>query len=318
LIAYVLFTSISTKILLYPTITIYALALSSFGPSAIAIALESSPIGRKGMIMGRFYAAIGVAMIVGPLLTSLLSYYMEVQQIFLFALVLPITGLIIFILFGSKSLLRKSNEKKLTEEKRTGFLLHSIRRIIFQRNIIILSASSITFFVALGSFDTIFPVYAKTELGLMSYEIGLLFVARGIPNAISRIPIGNISDKIGRRIPLVFAYGLSCVALYLISVTNDILLLVLIIGLYGLAWGARTAPSAALYSDNTLPQDTALISTILWLTSDVASAFGSALAGTLSVFIPTQSIFKVVSMIVLFGLFGILLIRESNSERRRK
>jgi MFS family permease len=313
----ILFMSISTKILLYPTIVIYALALSSFGPSAIAIALESSPIGRKGMIMGRFYGAIGVGMIVGPLLTSLLTYYLEVQQIFLFALALPITGLTIFILFGSKSLLKKSNEKKLPEEKGTRSLLYSIRRIVCQRNIILLSASSITFFIALGAFETIFPVYAKGELGLMSYQISLLFVARGIPNAISRIPIGNLSDKIGRRIPLVFAYGLSWFALFLISVTNNVLLLIPIIGLYGLAWGARTAPSAALYSDNTLPQDTALVSTILWLTADIALAFGSSLAGTLSLFIPTQSIFRVVSMIVLAGLFGVLLINESKSQRRR-
>ncbi|WP_455368953.1 MFS transporter [[Eubacterium] cellulosolvens] len=316
LVSYVIFISISAKILLYPAILIYALALSSFGPSAIAIALESSPIGRKGMIMGRFYGAIGVAMIVGPLLTSILTYYLEVQQIFLFALVLPITGLTVVTLFGSRSLLKKSNENKFTEEKGTESLLHSLRRIVGQRNILLLSASSVTFFIALGTFETIFPVYAKGELGLMSYQISLLFAARGIPNAISRIPIGNLSDKIGRRIPLVFAYGLSCIALYLISITTNVLLLVLIIGLYGLAWGARTAPSAALYSDNTLLQDTALVSTILWLTSDIALAFGSSLAGTLSLFIPTPSIFRVVSMIVLFGLFGILLINESKSERR--
>ncbi|MFW9847176.1 MAG: MFS transporter, partial [Candidatus Thorarchaeota archaeon] len=300
-----------------PAVVIYGLALSSFGPSAIAIALESSPIGRKGIIMGRFYGAIGVAMIAGPLLTSLLTYYMEVQQIFLFALILPITGLTIVTIFGNKSFLKKSNEKKFTEEKGAESLLLSIRRIVSQRNIILLSASSVTFFIALGTFETIFPVYAKGELGLMSYQISLLFAARGIPNAISRIPIGNLSDKIGRRIPLVFAYGLSCIALYLISVTTNVLFLVLIIGLYGLAWGARTAPSAALYSDNTLLQDTALVSTILWLTADIALALGSSLAGTLSLFIPTPYIFRIVSIIVLIGLFGILLINEPKLQRKR-
>ncbi len=317
LVSYVLFVLISTRILLYPAIVIYALALSSFGPSAIAIALESSPIGRKGMVMGRFYGAIGVAMIVGPLLTSLLTYYLEVQQIFLFALILPITGLTIVTFFGRRLFLKKSNETKFNKEKGTDSLLHSLRRIIIQRNIILLSASSITFFIALGTFETIFPVYAKDELGLKSYQISLLFAARGIPNALSRVPIGNLSDKVGRRIPLVFSYGLSCIALYLISVTTNVLFLVLIIGLYGLAWGARTAPSAALYSDNTLLQDTALVSTILWLTADIALAFGSGLAGTLSLFIPIQSIFQVVSMIVLVGLFGILLINESKSKRKR-
>ena len=317
LVSYVLFVLISTRILLYPAIVIYALALSSFGPSAIAIALESSPIGRKGMVMGRFYGAIGVAMIVGPLLTSLLTYYLEVQQIFLFALILPITGLTIVTFFGRRLFLKKSNETKFNKEKGTDSLLHSLRRIIIQRNIILLSASSITFFIALGTFETIFPIYAKDELGLKSYQISLLFAARGIPNALSRVPIGNLSDKVGRRIPLVFSYGLSCIALYLISVSTNVLFLVLIIGLYGLAWGARTAPSAALYSDNTLLQDTALVSTILWLTADIALAFGSGLAGTLSLFIPTQSIFQVVSMIVLVGLFGILLINESKSKRKR-
>jgi len=317
LLAYLFLFLAQSTIWLYPIAAVYALAVSSFGPCAIAIALDSSPLGKTGMVMGRFYASIGAAMIVGPLLTSFLTYSFAFSSVFLFALVLSALGLTSFFIFGSSLALRRPVATNAVHSEPPGSGFSSLKRIVLQRNILILSASSVSFFIALGAFETMFPVYAKEDLRLESFQISLLFVARGVPNALSRIPAGTLSDKVGRRVPLIFSYTLTALALFLISTVSNIYLLVLLIGLYGLAWGARTAPSAALYSDNVLPADTALISTIMWLTSDIAMALGSGLAGTLTLMFPTPLIFRISSILVFLGLLGIFLISESRTKNTR-
>lgn len=311
LLAYLSFYLAPSAVWLYPVAALYGLAVSSFGPSAIAIALDSAPLGKKGIVMGRFYAAIGAAMIVGPFLTSLLTFYFAYSSVFLFVLALPTVGLSAFLLSGGLPLLRRSSSASLVTDKRINSDFSSLKRILLQRNIVMLSASSVTFFVALGAFETMFPVYAKEDLELKSFQVSLLFAARGIPNALSRIPSGAWSDKVGRRIPLLFSYSLTCLALFLISMVSNVYILMLLIGLYGLAWGARTAPSAALYSDNVLPVDTGVVSTLIWLTSDIAMAVGSGLAGALSLILPTPMILSVTAVLVLPGLLGILMISES-------
>jgi len=317
LLAYLFLCIASSTIWLYPIAAVYALAISSFGPCAIAIALDSSPLGKKGMVMGRFYASIGAAMIVGPVLTSLLTYNFAFSSVFLSASLLSGVGLVILFLLGSPVVLKRPIIVNTVRSEPSDSILSSLKRIMLQRNMIILSVSSVAFFIALGAFETMFPVYAKEELKLESFQVSLLFVARGIPNALSRIPAGTLSDKVGRRLPLIFSYALTAVVLFLISMVGNVYLLTLLIGFYGLAWGARTAPSAALYSDSVSPEDTALISTIIWLTSDIAMALGSGLAGTLTLMLPTQLIFRLTSILVFLGLLGIVLISESRTRKPR-
>jgi MFS family permease len=315
LLAYLFFSIAPATAWLYLIFVIYGLAVSSFGPGAIAVALDSSPVGRKGMVMGRFYASIGIAMIIGPLLTSLLTFYFAFSSVFLFASALPAAGLAAFVWFGGFPLLKKPSIMDVKASGYSSSILSSLKRVLFQRNILLLSASSVTFFIALGAFETMFPVYANEDLGLRSFQVSLLFAARGIPNSLSRIPAGNLSDRVGRRVPLIFSYTLTGVALLLVSMVENVYLLLFLVGLYGLAWGARTAPSAALYSDNVLPVDTGLVSTLIWLTSDIGMALGSGLAGAMAVMLPTQLILRTASVLVLAGLLGILLIEEAHSRK---
>jgi hypothetical protein len=126
----------------------------------------------------------------------------------------------------------------------------------------------------------ILPLYI-TALGASKLELGFMMAILPATSIFTRFPFSVLSIKIGR-----WSGAISALLLQLISYI--------------------------------LARALALVSTILWLTADIALAFGSSLAGTLSIFIPVQSIFRVISMIVLVGLFGIPLINESKSQRRRQ
>jgi len=308
LFAYIMFSLTPPVQILYLTAAVYALAISSFGPSVIAIALDAAPLGSKGSVMGRFYASIGASMVLGPLITSLLTYHYTYQSVFIFTLTLPAVGLATLLTLKGFSIKpTRPSISSLQERPVTS----SLKTIIFQRNILLLSAASVTFFISLGVFETMFPIYVKEDLALDTYYVGLLFAVRGIPNAFSRIPAGIMADKVGRRIPLIISYTLTFTALFTLPTAKNIYLLMMLIGLYGFAWGSRTAPSAALYSDNVSSRDTGFISTIIWLTSDVAMALGSGLAGALTMFFSIPQIIRLTSILLLPGLFLILMISES-------
>ncbi|MBS7651319.1 MAG: MFS transporter [Candidatus Bathyarchaeia archaeon] len=310
LFAYIMFSLTPPVHTLYLTAVVYALAISSFGPSVIAIALDAAPLGSKGSVMGRFYASIGASMVLGPLITSLLTYNYTYQTVFTFTLTLPAVGLAALLTFRGFSIKPARSGVSSIQDRP---VISSLKRIILQRNILLLSAASVTFFISLGVFETMFPIYVKEDLALETYYVGLLFAVRGVPNAFSRIPAGIMADRIGRRIPLIISYSLTFTALFILPTAKNIYLLMLLIGLYGFAWGARTAPSAALYSDNVSSLDTGFVSTIIWLTSDVAMALGSSLAGALTMFFSIPQIIMLSSILLLPGLFLILMISESKN-----
>jgi MFS family permease len=65
--------------------------------------------------------------------------------------------------------------------------------------------------IALGVFFTFFPLYAL-QYGLNAGEIGIIFAAQAIVNALSRIPLGRVSDRVDKTKLAVWGFlGLSLV-----------------------------------------------------------------------------------------------------------
>ena len=65
--------------------------------------------------------------------------------------------------------------------------------------------------IALGVFFTFFPLYAL-QYGLDAGQIGMIFAAQAIVNALSRIPLGRITDQADKTKLAVWGFlGLSAV-----------------------------------------------------------------------------------------------------------
>jgi MFS family permease len=141
----------------------------------------------------------------------------------------------------------------------------------------------------------------------------MLFVISGIPNTLIRIPIGNLSDRIGRKMPLIFGYTLAFFALFSIPHMTSIFLIALLMGVYGIAWGSRTAPTAALMSDSVKSKDINLASALLWLTSDIGMALGSFWAGYATIILEIPIILKITSLSLIPGIIIILFLKERSS-----
>lgn len=81
-------------------------------------------------------------------------------------------------------------------------------------------------------------------------------------------------------------------------------------GIYGAAWGSRTAPTAAIMGDNVRSKDINLASALIWLTSDIGLALGSLLAGYATLIYSIPMILKISAISILPGILVLLFLKE--------
>ncbi len=312
LIAFLLYSIATSPIHLYPITSLYALSFASFGPVSIAMALGSASMNKRGREMGKYYTSIGLSMILGPLLAGFIALQFNYNEMLFLASFLPLFCIILFFIIYFKWGTMPSLEKSMQVIKENYFPFKSIFRILRSRNIFAICYAQIAFFIATGAFGTLYPIYAKETLWLTASTISILFAIRGFPNALIRIPIGVLSDSIGRKKPLILGYSLTFLTLFFIPFASQIVAIAILMGIYGIAWGIRTAPTAAFMGDNVKPTEINLVSSLIWLTCDIGLVLGSFMGGTATLLLDIPTILKVTSLSLLTGILALTFIEDYN------
>ena len=122
-----------------------------------------------------------------------------------------------------------------------------------------------------GMFFNFVPIYLDRQFGLSEYEIGLVLGAFGFSMAITHIPAGRLSDRIGRRPLLLIAWLLGLVSTMVMGVA--LALPLFLIGLFG--YGLTAFVSSPLSSYVTAARGKWPIGTVLSLTT---ATFGMGMA----------------------------------------
>jgi len=100
------------------------------------------------------------------------------------------------------------------------------------------------FFLATGVRATLVPLYASLNLGLPDHKIGILLTVAAIGTAISTFPSGWLSDRVGRKIPMMACLFLTGIASLLIPMQQSLAGLTGVLAFYGLAMGLHGSIAA--------------------------------------------------------------------------
>lgn len=109
------------------------------------------------------------------------------------------------------------------------------------------------YFLRLGVQSTLVPFYADLNLGLSLERIGVLLMVAAIATAASTFPAGWLSDKVGRKRPVMACLFLSGIAVLLIPSQESLAGLMGIMVFYGLATGLQG--SIAAWPADVAPKD---------------------------------------------------------------
>jgi len=269
--------SIATSFFLLVVVVIYESFSSASNQFLMATVSDLSPRDQQGDAMGRYLTFLGLGMLLGPALCSLLVDQIGYSGLYLTASVFPFIG-IVLVFMGAKGL---TESDSINLESSHPSARESLRMDI---------------------------------LGYSDSTVALLFTVRGLSNTLVRFPAGKLSDRVGRKKPMIVAYALLIVAFGLTATVKDYNLLIAAFALYGFSWGMRAVSEWAFLTDLVEPEIKTLSISYLSSIFSLGSTLGSITAGTLATMMPYTSIFMIAAALMVPPIPVIIAMKKESGE----
>jgi MFS family permease len=247
--------------------TIHGISGGLIGPATMSVTADYSNKAQKGRAMGFYGMSLATATLVGYGLGGVIVSRLGYQALFLFGAIMLVTGAML-------SLLLPRTPKKDNIAARVS-ISESFRKAkgLFRRRGLTVSYCSIfAQYFAFGGVVTLLPLYVRS-LGMEAFHVGILLATFAIMFIILQFPSGALSDKVGRLIPTAAGLSLSIVSLVMLPSAVTFPLLVVVMALYGTAYGILFPSISALVADNTIPEERGMATGIFhaFLTAGVAT-----------------------------------------------
>lgn len=184
--------------------------LACFSPAMMSYVGDVSPVPFLGRAYGWYTSALYLGMAAGPGLGGSVAAR-GFRPAFLVSAAVIAAGV---LLGGPRMPAPPPVARPASPSLRADFLE-------ITRNRSVLACWIATFFstYAWGSLFAFFPLYAR-DSGISIAHTGLIFTCQAGANALFRVPIGHLSDRLGKRVPfilvgnMVFALSIAAVGQY--------------------------------------------------------------------------------------------------------
>jgi MFS family permease len=229
-------------------ILLFARIIEGFGSAiyvtiaTIYIALVASP-ERRGFLMSIYSGLLLLGAIFGPSFGGFIADSYGITAPFFAYAIISASGIIPTLILPHVN--NSNDEKHIKIQELYHQAWYSLKDPKF---IPVLPSIFSLFFIRTGVRNTLVPLFSGNDLGLNEFDIGILLTIAGIATAITMVPIGLISDKIGRRTPLLLSLIISAPITLWIAITTNIIYLSLVIFIYGAIIGL-SGPIAAYVTD---------------------------------------------------------------------
>ncbi len=190
-------------------------------------------------VRGRVVAVRGMSMragqFTGPLLGALIVAFFDIRTIFL------VNGISKFLtLLIAYSLIKESREEPAAgapSRQRPRLTLSAVRPFLTRTFILVILATFAISTMGQGVFNGLLPIYAQELANLDEAGIGTLIGIGGFISVVVAFPSGMVSDGLGRKFALVPGLALLAVSAYLLSLGDNYTMLLIMVCVYGVAWG---------------------------------------------------------------------------------
>jgi predicted MFS family arabinose efflux permease len=303
----ILFFIAKNPIWLFPIIIYQNIATGSFQQLSMSLASNLAPSDRQGDALGRYMTFHHMGMFIGPIITSVLIVDLSYRQLYLVTSIFPTIGLILLRRY-TKGIGRQSLSL-IQEPKQNVGAFGSLKLILRDRNIRILSIVRTCYSLSYKMFTTLFAVYAVQQLKFSPSTAAFFFSVIGFANVAVRFPVGKISDKIGDKFVLLATLGIVILDYIAISNSRSFIPIIILLIVYGGCQGARNISEWSILAKTVSAETKTLAMSYLITVWFIGSALGSMMGGVLAESQSFSKIFLLSAVINIPALFSIFTLR---------
>jgi DHA1 family tetracycline resistance protein-like MFS transporter len=143
-----------------------------------------------------------------------------------------------------------------------------------------------------------------------AFHVGILLAAFAIMFIILQMPVGSLSDRVGRLGPTAAGLSLGIVALLLMPSITAFPLLVAVMAVYGVAYGTIFPSISAMVADQTAPEERGLATGIFHALLTAGVAIGAPVMGVVAGVVGVKLGLMLSAGIMILALLVALGIRK--------
>jgi len=296
----------------------HGFATAIFVPVAEASIAELFP-AKRGERISLFSSATYVGRLIAPTLGGYVLFVTSdnFQVLYLAVAVAGVTALIT----GSPFLVERKQDKMAQQkkaEKVVRKLLGEWKTIIRNRGVLVVSFVQASLYYVYGSVEFFLAGYLPEVAKLNKFLTGIIITSIIGVAIFARPYMGRVSDKIGRRIPIILGCIVSSLPLLAVPFVADFWILLLLVMVYGFGFAAAISSTTALVSE-LLPQELVgasmgFIDTIM----DVGQTIGPIISGLIyATGLQYAGLFPSLTFVLLFSCIIFILsdVAKANSSR---
>lgn len=245
------------------------------GPATMAVTIEHAATTKKGRVMGLYGTAMAAATLVGYGLAGVMVTRVGYHLVFYFGSGLLLVAVVLAAVMP--------NVKAPVTASRTS-LAHDLRRmtgLLRRRGLVTSYCSIFTQYFAFGAVVTLLPLYVSS-LGLEALHVGLLLGTFAVTFFLLQFPSGALSDRVGRRAPIVSGLGLCSLSLVAMPAVGTFALLAVVMVLYGAAYALLFPSISALVAEHTSSEERGSATGIFHALLTVGVAVGAPIMGVVA------------------------------------
>lgn len=287
----------------------HGFATAIFVPVTEATIAEQFPT-KRGERVSLFSSATAVGRGIAPFLGGYILFLTDYsyRTLYLAVGIAGATAFIITLLFLAE---RKSPAAQSSGAKKTAVrMFRGWFEVTRSRGVLIVSFIQAAQYYVYGAVEFFLVGYLNEVVRLDPFSIGIVMGSQVVALIVARPFMGRVSDKVGRRIPIVLGSSISCLLLPLFAFSTQLPILVLLSIGYGLGFAMVISSTSPLISE-LVPQN--LVGTSMGFLStmmDVGQTLGPIVSGlVLSTSLQYVGLFSSLSALLAFSLAVFILSR---------
>ena len=279
---------------------VHGSATAIFGPVASASISDIAPGERRGAWLSLYSTAQGTGQAMGPVIAGYLIALGRYDLAFLCSGVIGIATPLIVATWPVQPPTTAS--RPTWQAFRRG-----VAEVASDRLVLITSVAHAAQFVLNGALNAFLPLYGRDVLNLTASDLGWLFGLQTLTTLAVRPGIGFLSDRVGRRQVIVTGLTLCSLAVFALSMTTDIAMVIVVIAAYAAGVAITTAATSAFITDITRRARYGAAHGVFGTIYDIGDALGPIAAGVLVAWVGYARMFQVMAAVALMmgGVFAV-------------
>ncbi len=283
---------------LYPIRIILGIGVGTiFGNGFLLISEISNPENRN-KAQGFYMTSMGLGFTLGPLLGGYTAKIWGIKTSFFLSSLFAIISFILILLV---------EEEQMPEIRERE--LRDTRSIIKKPSV---QASGIANFLNALMFNAItlfYPVYSA-DVGLDEAQIGLGFTTRGIVSTLVRLPVGIVIKYLSTFTLMVFGLTLSAMTILTISVQTSLIILSMVMGIQGFAYGIYLTSGNVYIAEESPPSQRGTSMAIYSMFGNLGGILGPLVLGLIAENSNSSVALRFSAIITLLGLVVVYFINR--------